>query len=89
MQQLEPDFTTSSPINREKLSRQNRIIYDRLASGETITVYDALGMGIFHLHSRCAELRKALRQSNANLYDRFVVKDNITFKEYSLKPFKQ
>lgn len=83
------NFTSKSPINREKFSRQNRMIYDHLASGRTITTLQADQLyGIRNLHSRIPELRKA----GVVIYDRMIeVVDYIGLtvrcKEYSLKAF--
>lgn len=82
--QLTIDFTTASPINAEKLSRQNRLIYNHLASGKTITVYDAIAMGIFHLHSRISDLRNV---HDIEIFDRTITENNTTCKEYSLSKF--
>lgn len=49
---------TASPINVDKLERQNRIVYQHLASGKTITFLSALRLyRIYHLNSRISDLR--------------------------------
>jgi len=51
-------MTTASPINVDKLERQNRLIYQHLASGKTITFLSALRLyRIHYLNSRIADLR--------------------------------
>lgn len=84
------NFTSKSPINRDKFSRQNKMIYDHLASGRTITTLQADRLyGIRNLHSRIPELRKA----GVVIYDRMVQAVDrsgglVKCKEYSLSPFK-
>ncbi|MBO9151905.1 helix-turn-helix domain-containing protein [Chitinophaga sp. GCM10012297] len=83
------NLTTSSPINVEKLSRQNKMVYDHLMRGETITTLQAERLfGIRNLHSRIPELKNA----GVVIYDR-MVKHQDRFgeltkcKEYSLTEF--
>lgn len=78
------DFTSPSPINKEKFSRQNRQVFDVLDSGETIDVLKAIHMGIFHLHSRISDLRN---KHGVVIYDRMINREGINCKEYSFKPF--
>lgn len=83
------DFTSKSPINREKFSRQNKMIFDHLSSGRTITTLQADQLyGIRNLHSRIPELRKA----GVVIYDRMIQavdrSGGLTkCKEYSLIDF--
>lgn len=85
MQQLALSFETHSPINKEKLSKQNRKVFDYLSDGKTLDCFKALTeLNIMHLHSRLADVRKA----GVIVYDRYVHREGNTFKEYSLKPFK-
>lgn len=90
MQQLEITFQTTSPINAEKLSKQNRQVYEHLAAGRTITLLIAEHLyGIRHLHSRISDLRNI---SHLQIFGREItaVDRNQTLvkcKEYSLTPF--
>lgn len=89
MEQMQIDFTTASPINKDKLSGQNGKIYNALQCG-TVTVLKAIGMGVYHLHSRISDLRN---KHKIYIYDRtIVVKDIegnvVVCKEYSLQPFE-
>lgn len=87
-QQLALDFTSPSPINVERFSRQNKIVAERLLSGKSITVLIAINeYGIFHLHSRIAECRKEFKRHGIVIYSRMVTVDEIQCKEYSLNPF--
>lgn len=86
--QTEIDFSTPSPINREKLSGQNRTVYNHLKSGKTINVYQAIvTYSIYHLHSRVSDIRKALKDTDECIYDRMIKANGINCKEYSLNPF--
>lgn len=90
-QQLEISFNTTSPINAEKLSKQNKQIYDHLASGRTITLLAADDLyGIRHFHSRISDLRN---KNKIQIYDRTIkaIDRNglkVKCKEYSLNQFK-
>jgi hypothetical protein len=85
MPQLAIDFNTASKINTDKLSRQNRIIYEYLESGETITTVSARDrFRVFNLHSRISDLRNV---SQIQIYDRMIRIGDMNCKEYSLKPF--
>ena len=84
------DFTTASPINVEKLSKQNKIVYDYLAAGNTITLFQAVKMGVLHLHSRISDLTNV---HGITIYRRFITVPDMTgehvqVKEYSLNPFE-
>lgn len=80
--QLTIDFTTQSPINKEKLTGQNLAVYEYMKRGNRITHLIAIGMGIYHLNSRIAEVRKVV-----TVYSRDIRENGINCKEYDLKPF--
>jgi hypothetical protein len=94
MQQLEIIFQTTSPINVERLSGQNKRLYDFLAAGNTIHCFHPAmkELGIGYLNSRSSDLRKVLIEQGKDLFKRYIkVKDangeEVTVKEYSLSPF--
>lgn len=84
--QTELTFTTKSPINIDKLSGQNRRLYDWLSSGKTIhCMHNAMSeLKIGYLNSRISDLKKY----GVEIYKRFISVDDTTVKEYSLKPFE-
>ncbi|KAA2242849.1 hypothetical protein F0L74_09990 [Chitinophaga agrisoli] len=90
MQQLTLQFETCSPINVDKLCKQNKQVYDHLSSGRTLTLLQADHLyGIRHLHSRISDLRN---RNNIRIYDRTItVPDRhgikVKCKEYSLNQF--
>lgn len=87
MQQLTMEFPTSSKINKERLVRQNRIIYEFLEEGNIInTVIAREKFHVFNLHSRISDLRN---KAGAIIYDRMIKIGEMNCKEYSLSPFKQ
>lgn len=80
------NFPTASKINTEKLSRQNRIIYNHLESGKTITTVSARDLyAVYNLHSRISDLRNI---SEVRIYDRMIRIGEMHCKEYSLQPFE-
>jgi hypothetical protein len=86
-EQLTIDFTTRSPINKEKLTGQNKQVFDWLASGKTINCLQAQDMDITALNSRISELRN---RAKVMIYDRFITTPGGSkIKEYSLTPFKK
>jgi len=95
MQQLEITFQTTSPINVERLSGQNKRLYDFLAAGNTIHCFHPAmkELGIGYLNSRSSDLRKVLIEQGKDLFKRYIkVKDahgeEVTVREYSIYPFK-
>lgn len=85
MNQMTIDFETASPINKDKLNRQNKLIYEHLNKGQKINVFMAITRyQIFHLHSRISELRN---KHKIQIYDRMITVNGNTCKEYSLTPF--
>ena len=76
------DFTTRSPINVESLNKQNKAIYNLLLTRGSITMFDAIEIGVYHCHSRLAELSKVV-----TIYRRTIKKNGTTVKEYSLTEF--
>ena len=86
--QAQLNFETASPINQPKFSRQNQIVYDLLSAGKTVNLKMVIDRyGIYHLHSRIAEVRKELKERGQVIFDRTVTIENTTCKEYSLTPF--
>ena len=82
MTQATINFDTRSPINVESLNKQNKAIYNLLLTRGSITMFDAIEIGVYHLHSRMAELSKVV-----TIYRRTIKKNGTTVKEYSLKEF--
>lgn len=85
------DFTTSSPINVERIKGQNGRLYRFLAEGNTITCFSQAvkELRIGYLNSRISDLRN---QHHIQIFDRTVEVEDITgekvhCKEYSLKEF--
>lgn len=85
--QGELNFETKAPINTEKLSGQNKLVYDMLASGKTLNCFIAQEFGITALNSRISDLRN---KSKIMIYDRFITTSGGSkVKEYSLTEFKK
>ena len=88
MQQTELDFTTASPINQDKLTGQNKRVYEWLKSGKTITRPQAQAVGITALNSRISDLRNRVK-INEVIHSRYILLPTGSMvKEYSLTPFK-
>lgn len=85
MIQQELDFTSPSPINKEKLSGQNKTVYDILSSGKTINRIEAINIGITALNSRISDLSN---RHGVIIYSRYISYSGSSIKEYSLKQFK-
>lgn len=86
MEQLTIDFTSASRINKEQLSRQNRIIWHHLKSGQTINTVQAREIyGVYNLHSRLSDIRKKVDEL---IYDRMIRIGEMHCKEYSIIPFE-
>lgn len=87
MNQLTISFETASKINKERLTRQNRIIFEHLESGRTINTVEARELyQVYNLHSRMSDLRN---KSAIIIYDRMIRIGEMNCKEYSLKPFNR
>lgn len=87
MQQIALDFTSGSRLNQKHLSGQNKTIFTHLEKGQTITSHEAWGKyGITALHSRISDLRNKV---GIIIYDRFVTRNGVNVKEYSLKPLSK
>lgn len=85
MEQLSIGFSSKSPLNTDRMTRQNRFLYNHLASGKTITSKEAMLLyGISRLSGRIHELRKEVV-----IIDRFIKVDGVDFKEYSIFPFPE
>ncbi len=94
-QQLEITLQTTSPINADRLTGQNKRLWDFLADGNTIHCFHPAmkELGIGYLNSRTSDLRKMLREQGKDIFKRYIkVKDangeEVTVREYSLHPFK-
>lgn len=86
MEQISIDFTSGSRLNKEQLSRQNRIIWHHLKSGKTINTVQAREMyGVYNLHSRLSDIRKKVDEI---IYDKMIKIGDMNCKEYSLTPFE-
>lgn len=86
--QLDIPFPSESPINTERLSRQNKIVADHLLSGKSINVVTAIReYSIYHLHSRIADCRREFRNHRITIYSKSVTIEEMQCKEYNLKPF--
>ena len=86
MNQLTMSFETASPINKERLNRQNRIILEHLQSGRTINTVEARELyQVYNLHSRLSDLRN---KAGIIIHDRMIKIGEMNCKEYSLKSFK-
>lgn len=85
-------YQTASPINIDKLEKQNKILYEHLAAGKSITLLSAwLLYGIRHLHSRISDLRN---KNNIDIYGKMITVidaqgNKIKCKEYILEKFKK
>lgn len=91
--QLSMDFVTSSPINVDHLSGQNKRLYDYLFSGKSIHCMDAamFTLRIGYLNSRISDL---INKHHIPIYKRNIKVKDVTgelvdVKEYSIKPFEQ
>ncbi len=85
--QLTLEFTSRSKINTEKLSRQNRIVFNHLSLGHTInTVQAREEFYIYNLHSRISDLRN---DAGVIIFDRTIKVGESNVKEYSLKQFEK
>lgn len=84
--QAELSFPSFSPINTERLSRQNYLTYQHLTSGRTLTCHQARELyGISALNSRISELRN---KHGMRIYGRLIRSPGGSkVMEYSLTPF--
>lgn len=80
--QMQFDFESRSPINAEKLSGQNKKLYEYLANGKHITRYEA--EKLFHignLHSRISDLKNkygiSIKSEMIQVLDFFNQKTNV------------
>lgn len=83
--QQELNFETASPINKERLKGQNRLVFDILESGEQLSILKAIKLGIFNLHSRISDLRN---KHGVVIYSRRIRPNGIDCNEYSFTPFQ-
>jgi hypothetical protein len=95
MQQLEITFQTTSLINADRLSGQNKRLFDFLAAGNTIHCFHPAmkDLGIGYLNSRTSDLRKMLIEQGKDIFKRYIKVrdangDEVTVREYSLTSFQ-
>lgn len=83
IEQLTIDFTTPSPLNIEKLTGQNRRLYDFLMSGKAIHCLsdDRVKLGIGYLNSRISDLVK----KGVAISKKYITVNDTTVVEYSIK----
>lgn len=89
--QIEMDFTPATvnhPGNVERLTGQNRRLYDWLATGQTISIFSPAmqDLGIGYLNSRISDLRNKCK---VQIYDRMIEVNGTHCNEYSLNPFPE
>lgn len=83
--QMQMDFTSRANINTERFSRQNRMVANHLLGGKPINVSVAISKyGIYHLHSRIAEVRKEFKKEGIQINDKFIKIGDMVCKEYSI-----
>lgn len=83
MIQKELDFTSAAPINKLKLTGQNKLVFDILSSGKTLNCFQAQEFGITALNSRISHLRN---KAGVAIHDRFITtRGGSKVKEYSMK----
>lgn len=79
------DFNTASKINKERLTRQNKLIFEHLENGHTINTVSARELfQVFNLHSRISDLRNV---NGIVIYDQMIRIGEMNCKEYSLTKF--
>lgn len=90
--QLHIDFQTASPINIDKLTGQNKRLYDYLLTGQAIHLFhpSKRELRIGFLNSRISDL---IHKCDITIFKRMIVVKDIDgnptdVKEYSLIPFK-
>lgn len=85
IEQLALDFTTGSRLNTDKLTGQNKTVFEVLKSGRTLNCFEAQSMNITALNSRISDLRNKV---GVIIYDRFITTPGGSkVKEYSYYPF--
>lgn len=82
---------TKSPINIDKLNRQNKAVAEHLLSGQRIDRYKALKLyKIGNLHSRMSEVKKYFKDQGIEISKKFItihdsfINENTTIMEYWL-----
>jgi hypothetical protein len=85
---LSNEFATRSPINEEKITGQNKTVFDYLAKeGRTLTAMSAfLKFRITRLGARVWDLKKI---HNVTIFDRMIKENGVDVKEYSRFPLKK
>jgi len=78
---------TVSPINIEKLSKQNKRLFEWLSKGNTIHIFHEAKnrLGIGYLNSRISDLTNV---HHVKIYKRNIKINDVTVKEYSIFPFE-
>lgn len=82
MQQIQIEFPTNSPINVNKITGQNKRLYDYLLSGKTIHCFHPakIELKIGYLNSRISDLVK----SNVLISKKYISVNESIVVEYSL-----
>lgn len=89
--QIKMDFTpatTNHAGNVDKLTGQNKRLYDWLAGGNTIHIFDPAmqKLGIGYLNSRISDLRNKCK---VQIYDRMIEVNGTHCNEYSITEFEE
>jgi hypothetical protein len=80
-------FATQSPINEDKITGQNRTIYEYLKRGKTLTSMEAIKKwGITRLGARVWDLRHI---AEVIIYDRMIKEAGADVKQYSMNEFPE
>lgn len=78
-------FATQSPINKDKIKGQNKLVFDYLSKGKSLTSMQAIKMwGITRLGARIWDLRHI---AGVIIHDKIIKEAGSDVKVYSLKPF--
>lgn len=71
--QQQIEFVSKSPINIEKLNRQNKAVAEHLLSGQRIDRYKAQKLyKIGNLHSRISEVKKYFKEQGIEISKKFI-----------------
>jgi hypothetical protein len=82
---LTEQYATKSPINADKITGQNKTVYEYLLTGKPITSMQAIKkFGITRLGARIYDLKT---YGNVTIYDRMIQEAGVYVKQYQLNPF--
>ena len=80
------NFTSPSPINADKLTGQNKLVYDYLSKGETLNRIKAIELKLTTaLNSRISDLTN---KTGVVIHRRFININGSKLREYSLSKFE-